>query len=156
MATKKYTHYIQKYPQGTTKFSKVDLETTYNCLYKQFKDFFFDGDCKDIYTEDYAEQSGDRIYIPEVSDLTFSSYECTLELLFKKSTCQADVRKFYEYIRGQKIEYSDNFRNRYVTLVLIKQPKIGQEVLYGDSPYMLVQFTFSNIKGQTFNASQIK
>lgn len=150
-----YKHYIQKYPQGETTFSKVDLEETFKSLYKEFKDFAFDGEVKNVYSEDFAEKSGVNIYIPSPEDLAFKSYECSLVLLFKKDTCQDDVRTFYEYIRGQKIEYSDTFRNRYVTLVMTKQPNIEQEILYGNSPYMLVKFTFTNILGQTFATSQI-
>lgn len=151
-----YKFYIQKYPQGTQTFAKVNLEATYNCTYKQFKDIVFNGDIKNTYTESFAERDGDDVYIPEVKDLCFKSYECKLELLFDKSTCQADVQRFYEDIRGQRIEYSDTFRNRYVTLLLTKQPKIDQEILYGNRTYMLVSFTFSNIVGRSFLSSQIK
>lgn len=151
-----YKHYIQKYPQGEATFSKVDLEEMFKSLYKEFRDFTFDGEVKNVYSEDFAEKNGVNIYIPSPEDLAFKSYECSLVLLFKKDTCQADVRIFYEYIRGQKIEYSDTFRNRYVTLVMTKQPSVEQEILYGNSPYMLVKFTFTNILGQTFATSQIK
>lgn len=151
-----YNFYIQKYTQGTTHFSKVNIQTTYHCLYKQFKDFFFNGDVKNTYTESYAEQSGDRVWIPPKDELTFSSYECKLELLFDKATCQADARKFDEDFRGQKIEYSDTFRNRYVTLLMTKQPTIKQEILYGERTYMLVEFTFTNILGKSFTTSQIQ
>lgn len=150
-----YGLYIQFYPteRFTTVEPPVPLEETYNCKYKQFKDFFFDGEVKNIYTEDYAEQNGVRIYIPE--EPTHSSYECKLELLFSKATVQEDTRRFYNDIKGRKIEWHDTFRNRYVTLVSIKQPQIQQEILYGKTPYMLVTFTFNNIHGTTFLESQI-
>ena len=151
-----YSFYIQRFPDGTKSYPKRDLEKYYGSLYKQFKDFFFDGEPKNIYTEDYAEVSGDRVWLPEQSELAHKSFECKLELLFKKETCQADVRKFYDDIKGVKIEYSDTFRNRYLPIILTKRPDITQEILYGESPYMLVAFTFNAFMGQSFETSQIK
>ena len=156
-----YQFYIQICPYKGTDGKiytqpRYDLEDRFHCLYKQFKDFAFDGDIKNIYTESYAEQSGDRVWTPYWKDLEFSSYDCTLELLFKGDQCQTYCRSFYEYIRGRLIEYYDTFRKRYVTLLLIKKPEIQQEILYGDSKYMLVSFTFRNVYGRSFEETQIK
>lgn len=152
----KYKFYIQRFPANNISYPKIDIESHYNCLYKQFKDFFFDGDIKSYHIEEYCEVSGDKVWLPEQEDLAFKSYECKLELLFKKETCQEDVRAFYEDIRGVKLEYSDTFRNRYLPIVLTKQPSVEQEILYGESPYMLVSFTFSAFKGRSFATSQIQ
>lgn len=152
----RYKFYIQKYPQGKTTFPVQDIEASWNCTYKQFKDFFYNGDIKNTYTEDFVEKDGLNVYIPAPEELTHSSYDCTLGLLFNKATAQEDARAFYNDIAGQKVEYHDTFRNRYVTLLLTKQPKIEQEVLYGNRPYMLVSFTFTNIDGITYDKSQIR
>lgn len=150
-----YKFYIQKFPQDGQTFPKLDIEEYYKCHYKQFKDFAFDGEVKSVYSEDWCEQSGKKVWLPEQEDLTFKDYDCKLELLFKAETCQEDVRKFYEDIRGVKLEYYDNFRNRYLPILLTKQPSIDQEILYGNSPYMLVSFTFNAFMGQSFSTSQI-
>lgn len=146
-----YNFYIQKYSGG----SKEDIELNYYCIYKQFKDFAFDGEVKNVYKETYTEHDGDRMYIPAQDELTYSSYECKLQLLFKRSTCQADARRFYETFVGQKVEYYDNFRGKYVTLVMTKQPTISQEKLHYPTPYQLVEFTFTNVLGRAFDESQI-
>lgn len=151
-----YHFYIHKYPQGSQTFSKVDVEITYNCKYKAFKDLFFDGNIKNTYSESYAEQSGNRLYVPDKSDLAFDVYDCTLELLFDKQTCQDDLRKFYEDIRGQRIEWSDDFRNLYVSLINTEAPSVTQEVLYGNRPYQLISIKFQNYLGRVFKQSQIK
>lgn len=151
-----YKHYIQKYPQGTNTYSKIDVEATFACKYKQFKDFAFSGDISNIYSEEFSEVSGLRMFIPDEKDLAYKSYECKLQLLFDKKTAQSDAQRFYEYVRGQKVEYSDTFRNKYITIILIKQPQIQSEILYGERPYMLVEFTFTNILGCAFTKSQIK
>lgn len=132
-----------------------DIEDVYNCKYKQFTGMTYDGDIKNVYAEDYAEQDGNRIHIPVQSGLTHKAFDCKLQLLFPRATCQVDARRFYERYKGVKCEYHDTFRKRYATLVMTKQPNVTQERLYSDSPYQLVEFTFSNIKGRLYDKSQI-
>lgn len=150
-----YHFYLQKYPSGGSSFAQVNIETEYNCVYKQFKDFAFDGSIKNIYTETYTDHDGDRIYIPVQSDLAHESYECKLQLLFNRATAKEDARIFYEDFAGQKAEYYDSFRQRYVTLLMTKQPTISQEKLYTETPYQVVEFTFTNVLGRSFSTSQI-
>lgn len=147
--------YMQKYPQGETAFVQEDIESTYKCIYRQFKDLAFDGDIQNIYTESFTEHNGLRLYGPKPSDLAFKEYECTLQLLFDRSTCQTDSEAFYKAYRGQLCEYHDTFRNKYVTLLMTKRPTVQQERLYSGTPYQLVEFTFTNVKGTTFTTSQI-
>lgn len=147
--------YMQKYPQGTTTFEQEDIEVKYKCIYKQFKDLAFDGDIQNIYTETYVEHNGTRTYIPDPDDLAFSEYECKLQMLFNRASCQTDSERFYKAYRGQLCEYSDTFRNKYATLLMIKRPTVQQERLYSETPYQLVEFTFTNVKGTTFSTSQI-
>ena len=147
--------YMQKYPQGATTFPVQDIEAEYKCTYRQFKDLVFDGDTSNIYTESFTEHSGVRTYIPDPEDLAFKEYECKLQLLFDRKTCQEDSETFYKAFRGQLVEYHDTFRNKYATLLMIKRPTIQQEKLYSNTPYQLVEFTFTNVKGTTFTTSQI-
>lgn len=154
----KYNFYIQKIPEGVVNetLPLIDIESYFNCHYKEFKDIFWNGDVQNSYSEVFAENDGERLWLPDKEDMTFSAYDCTLQLLFKKETCQEDIRKFYGYVAGSRIEYHDTFRNRYLHLVLLKQPQIQQEILYGDSPYILCSFTFRNFKGRSYSESQIK
>ena len=147
--------YIQKYPQGYTTFEHEDIEAKYKCTYRQFKDLVFDGDIQNISTETFTEHSGVRVYVPAPEDLAFKEYECKLQLLFSRKTCQADSETFYKAFRGQLVEYHDTLRNKYATLLMTKRPTIQQEKLYSDTPYQLVEFTFTNVKGTTFTTSQI-
>lgn len=150
-----FNHYIQKYPIGETTFPVEDIEDVYHCWYCQFTDYSSDGEIKNIVTEDFAEKSGVRAFIPEQKDLTFKSDEYKLRLFFHRVTCQEDYRKFYESFRGIKCEYHDTFRNTYITIIMIKRPTIVDEKLYKDTPYQLVEFTFTNLLGQGFKTSQI-
>lgn len=147
-----YRFYIQKLNSG----SKIDIESTYNCRYKQFKDIANNGDIHNSYSEIFVENDGEKLWLPNQKDITYAPYDCTLELLFKGDNCQKNARDFYEYIEGERLEYSDTFRNRFLLLSLLKAPSIQMERLYGNQKYMLVSYTFRNYKGRSYNQSQIK
>lgn len=147
--------YMQKYPQSGTSFSREDIEATYNCIYRQFEGLEFSGDIKNIYEEDFTEADGTRRFIPEPEELAHSEVECKLQLLFHRSTCAEDSEAFYAAYCGQYCEYHDTFRKKYAKLLMIKRPTIKDERLYSDTPYQLVEFTFSNVKGRTFKTSQL-
>lgn len=149
----KYRHYIKKYSDGQA--AATDIESTYNARYMKFVDFNIDGDVQNIYEETFVERSGSNVFIPSKDDLAFGTYTCKLTLLFRGDNVLTNVRNFTEAYQGVKIEYSDTFRNRYATLLMIEKPQVEQERLYGDK-YQVVTFTFKNILGKTFSTSQIQ
>lgn len=148
-----YNFYMQKYPQGKDTFNQEDIEVMYNCWYLQFKDFAFPGEIQNIYTESFAEKDGVRTFIP--SELSHAEYECKLQLLFSRATCASDSEAFYTAYCGQLCEYHDTFRNKYATLLMSKRPTVQQEQLYSDTPYQVVEFTFTNVNGITYTKSQL-
>ena len=150
-----YRFYIQFFPQGDTKPPKLDLEVAYECDYMRFSNLIPDGDCKNIYSEDYAEESGERVYIPAKSDLAFKSYECKIKLLFKGKDALANARQFQDDLRGVKIEYSDNFRNVFAILLMTKPMNIESEKLYGNQQFVVAEYSFTNIRGKVFKQSQL-
>lgn len=150
-----YRFYIQPYPHGTTTYQKEDIEQKYDCDYMRMTGLSFDGDVKNTYEEDYSEMSGKRVFIPPKSELAFSSTECKLKLFFKGGDVKARVQQFCNDYMGQKIEWSDTFRGRYATLLMTKAPNIESEKLYGPVPIMVVEFTFTNILGYTYESSKI-
>lgn len=151
-----YNFFIQQYPRGEAYTPRYDLEKKFNCIYGRFNNFILNADVKNIYTEDFAEQNGAKTWIPKEEDVRFKQYDCSLILLFKKDSCQKDVRRLYNAVRGRKIEWYDTLRKRYATLICIKAPSIGDEVLYGKAPHMVVTFNFTNIDGRTYRGSQLK
>lgn len=155
MSKKKYRFFLQRYPDAQGEYKREDIERTYRCKYKQFSGLAFDGAVKNTYTEDYAEQDGARIHIPAKADLRHSTYECKLQLLFNRNTCQEDSRLFYEAYKGVRCEYNDSFRSIFATLLMTKQPTVVQEKLYSSTKYQLVEFTFTNIGGTVSSESRI-
>ena len=149
-----YHFYIQK-NTAESGYSKVDIESAYNCKYKQFQGIFWNGDVQNSYAETFAEKDGEKIWLPQKDDITHAPYDCTLELLFIGDDCQENARRFFENYQGVPIEYSDTFRNLFIPLVLLKQPSISQEKLYGNRKYILASFSFRNYKGRSYTQSQI-
>lgn len=162
-----YNFYIQKYTHNfyqegivEPKGKKIDIEETFNCKYVSLSGVSENGKVKNIYTESYAETEELRTYIPK--DLVYDNTELVLTLLFVP-TCdddEADIQdnadKFFNYVSGRKIEWSDTFRNKFVTMVLINKPEVVGEVLYGGSRYRQIKYTFKNIFGRSFDKSQIE
>lgn len=150
-----YRFYIQPYPQGNTTYSKKDIETEYVCDYMKFSNLVPDGDVQNVYEETYVEKSGSRVYIPPKADLSFKPYECKLKLLFKGANALANAKRFQSDMRGTKVEYSDNFRNVYATLLMTKSMNIESERLYGNQPFVVAEYYFNNISGETFSSTQL-
>lgn len=148
-----YNFYLQRYPEVEESFDRVNIEREYNCIYKQFSSFDGVGEIKNTYTEDYAESDGVRIYIPPKNELAHKTFECKLQLLFPRASCAADSRRFVEDFQGVRVEYYDTFRKRRATLVMTKAPTVSQERLYSDTKYQLMEFTFTNILGHTYDNS---
>ena len=164
-----YKFYIQKYSRNhwnketsqydvEAKGELIDIEEQFKCKYVKFEGLSETGKVKNIYTETYAETEELRMYIPD--EVLYENTEMSLTLLFAPdSTNDSDVqeneRAFFEYVSGNKIEYHDTFRNRYVSLILLNKPDVVGEVLYGGSRYREVKYTFKNIYGRSFATSKI-
>ena len=164
-----YKFYIQRYSRKhwnkeTSQYDKedigelIDIEEQFKCKYVKFEGLSETGKVKNIYTETYAETEELRMYIPE--EVLYDNTDMSLTLLFAPDTendsdVQDNERAFFEYVSGNKIEYHDTFRNRYVSLLLINKPEVVGEVLYGGSRYREVKYTFKNIYGRSFATSKI-
>lgn len=151
-----YRFYIQPYPTDENPTARADLEVLYGCDYMKFSGINQYGEVQNIYSEPFAEQSGvGNIYIPPKIDLAYKDYECKLTLMFKGSGARQRAEYFQHNILGKKVEYSDNFRNIYMTLLMEKPMEIESERLYGSQQYVVATFTFTNILGYTYNATKL-
>mgnify|MGYP003445799806 FL=1 len=135
-----YKFYIQKYPQGSTTFSKVDMESTFGCIYRSLTKSQ-DRTIKNIYTEDFPESSKARVYVPAPSELAYENNTCVLSVLFHAADALSRAETLRDYIGGQKLEFSDNFRNRYIQL-LPQKYEVSQEILYkGRNSFQVINIT---------------
>lgn len=149
-----YNYYVQKYPVGSTKYSKVDIEQKYNCKVQKVTNATIDGDVKNVYAETFAESSIPQVYLPD--NVARDTTSVTLKIKFYGAQCANNAKAFSDYISGVKCEYSDTMRNRYVTFLMTDKTSVEDEQLYkGAASWQIVNFTLTNIYGESFLKSQI-
>lgn len=152
-----YNFYIQKYPQGTTKFPLINIEEYFNCHYVRCSNNN-QTKVQNSYEEIFVEKSGANIWLAD--EPAFAPSDITLELLFKSNKdyeVLEDEQKFIDYITNNKFEYHDTFRpNRFWQLTFIEAPDTKGEILYGGQQYRHVAFKMRNWGGKFYKESQIK
>lgn len=151
-----FRHYLQKYPQGDVQFPQVDIEELFKCRYVSLKNAQ-NPSIKSVYTEDFAERGGQKVWSGE--DPIYNASELTLKLRWRSEEC-GDVQewseKFIEYISGRKFEYHDSFRpNKYWQFIFKSEPSIDAERLYGGHQYRYVSFKLNNFGGKPAETSQL-
>lgn len=118
----KYRHYIQKLPQGETSFDKIDIEQHFQCRFVEMTGTDAES-VKNVYTEDFAEHNGVRVWSGDTP--VYKGGDISLTLRWRSDECDDIMAKsnaFFEYIAGKKIEYSDTFRNKYFELICSAEP----------------------------------
>lgn len=165
-----YKFYIQRYGYkywdsekseyvAVEKSQMLDLEEHFGCKYVRMDGMAENGEVKNVYTEEYAETEELRVHTPKT--ILHKNDEISLTVLFLASEgndeydVQDKERVLYEFLDGRKVEFHDNFRNRWVSLLLLKKPEVVAEVLYGGSRYRQVKYTFKNVFGSTYTESKI-
>ena len=152
----KYRHYIRLYPRQGETTTLIDIEEHFKCRYVSLENAETPT-LKSVYTEDYANHNGQRVFSDE--EPSYSSSELTLTLRWRSEECE-DVqewsRRFQQFIAGRKFEYHDTFRPRKYWQVIFKDsPKVEAERLYGNSQYRFISFKLSNFGGFPYQTSQL-
>lgn len=150
-----YSFYIQRYPENNEEPERIKIEHFFKCKYQKFDNLVLDGEIQNVYSESYSERDGARVHIPNQIEISRKPYDCTLTLLFKGEQLKGNIRKFYKYIYGRKIEWYDTFRKRHATLLCTTRPNIVAERLIKGVKFASVEFKFTNIAGRTFAGSQM-
>lgn len=147
---KDYRFYLQATDKnGTATGTAKDLEHAYAGLHYISCEGLEDiGKPKNIYTEDYAEADGPRVYHPADSNLalTREATEIKLSLLFIGATRRDTYNSFRAFASGSRLYYWDNARNKKVWIYLEKEVKIEEDTLPADG-YIRAEFEFTNIWG---------
>ena len=151
-----YRHYIQMYPSADKEHPEIDLEEYFKCRYVSLKNAVSPS-VKSVYTEDYAEQDGKKVYA--APNVVRNSSELTLTLRWRSDEC-GDVQRwsqtFTVFISGKKFQYHDTFRpNKYWQFIFTDTPTIEAERLHGDLQYMYLSFKLLNFGGVPYRESQL-
>lgn len=127
-----------------------DLEADFQGLYySKCEGLEAVGAAKNIYTEDYAEANGLRVFHPtDVSggEVVHKETEVKLTLIFVDNERRAAYKAFCDFLAGGRLFYWDNARNKKVWLIFQKEAGPDTDTLVPDG-YIGVTFIFTNIWG---------
>ncbi|MBO8472537.1 MAG: hypothetical protein IAB81_02775 [Bacteroidetes bacterium] len=149
-----YHYYMQRYGTADDASQPVmDLETDFAGLaYIESTGLSSKGAPKNIYIEDYAESNESRVYVPET--VCRESTEIKLKLGFGGASRRDTFDSFYDYVSQGKVKYWDTLRNRVAYMILNSAVEPSDDVVLGVQPYIIAEFTFTNLFGNTFPDSQ--
>lgn len=114
---------------------------------------------KGVYSESYAEEDGDDVYMS--SGVVRSSVEYTLELYFfcpddvggdyaaRVDAARAVYEEFMDYVSGGMIVWWDTVRHRRVLMYLEEGVEPDDDVVCGE-PYLGVELKFRGVFGRSF------
>lgn len=122
-----------------------DLETFFSGMkYLYCKGLSAKGKIR-AYTETYAEKNGVRLYLPPTP--TVDTVDIEFAFLFLGDNRRETFDSFYEYVKGKRVRYWDNVRNRQVEMYLSDKVDPSDDYLLGEQPYIQAVFKFTNING---------
>lgn len=126
----------------------MDLERDFPNLYvKEVKGLSTKGEPKNICFESYAEEDGQRVYLPDDVKRKSTSITIVVAVLGQDARCIYD--RFYEYVRNGQFEYWDTARKRKARLVLSSEVTLNDDMMKGDTPYLIASLPFTNLWGDT-------
>lgn len=127
-----------------------DLEADFpGLLYCKCEGLEAVGAAKNIYTEDYAEANGLRVFHPtDVSggEVVHKETEVKLTLIFVDDERRAAYNAFCDFLAGGRLFYWDTARRKKVWLILQKEVAPDADTLVPDG-YIGCTFVFTNIWG---------
>lgn len=143
----KYKFYMSRFVDNQWE-EAVSLEDYFpGLIYLSCKGLSDKGKIKNIYTESFAEVEELRTYIP--TEIVRENTDIEFEFGFKKDNRRDVYDNFVDWISGYRIKYWDTARNREVEMILIEKIEIDEDLLIGDSPFIVAPFKFKNIRGHS-------
>lgn len=142
-----YKFYMSRYDKASESWEEeVELTEKFKGLiYCQCEGIMDFGAIKNLYTEEYAEADTLRVYLPE--NPKREATDIKLTVVFNGQNRRDVFDSFVEYITGKQLKYWDNVRNREVEMIQSEKISVDEDIIYGSSPYIAVEFAFTNVKG---------
>lgn len=141
--------YISRYNEESKSWEQeVELtEHFQGLIYCKCEGVSSKGKVKNIYKESYAESEELRVYLPK--NPVRESTEIKLTVVFSKENRRDIFDSFVDYITGYRLKYWDTIRNREVEMIQEEKIEVDEDIIYGSSPYIAVEFLFTNLRGDT-------
>lgn len=138
--------YMKRYdlPNQTPKNLEIDFQGLKYLSCKGLSDV---GKPKNIVVEEFADNAENKIYIPE--NIYHEPTDFVLSLVFTGAMRRKAYDDFCTYIKNGKFYYWDTVRKRKVSIVLLSPIRPTDDIFKGSSPFIKVDFTFTNILGKS-------
>lgn len=146
IGTSKYKFFMARFSDGAYG-SYIDLEQYFDGLRMKSIKGLSDKGKPRVYTESFVESKKIDVYFPE--EILRESTEVEFEVVFIGTGYRDIYDSFVEFVTGAPIMYYDNCRNRKVEMYLSDAVEPSDEKLYGDLPYIIAPFKFTNYAGDS-------
>lgn len=142
----KYKFFMARY-EDWSYGSFVDLESVFEGLRMMSIKGLSSKGKQMVYAESFAENAKLDVYFPE--EVIRESTELEFEIIFIGDGYRDTFDSFVDFVSGAPIMYYDNCRNRSVEMYLSDKVEPSDEKLYGDLPYIIAPFKFTNYSGDS-------
>lgn len=107
------------------------------------------GSPKNTYSESYADADRLRVYAPK--EVMHKETTVTLTLYFLGEDRFKVLDSFNEYIKSGLHRYWDSARNKWFAFYVKDELKPAEQVWFGSTPYLKMDYKLVNIFGRTFD-----
>ena len=148
-----YRFYLQPVDMDGNTGTAVSIEDSFSGLhYRYCKGLETEGEVKNVYTEDYPEANGLRVFHPTDAESEVHHKETEIELcvLFEGNSRRDEFNRFRELLNSSRLYYWDTARHKKALLVLTSMTEPTEDVIKG-LEYIDVAFKFKNVWGITKN-----
>lgn len=133
--------------------TKKNLEVDFNGLrYSKIDGIEVVGAPKNVYSESFADADRLRVYAPK--DIKHKETVVTLTLYFVGEDRFKVLDAFNAYIRGGVKRYWDSARNKWFAFYVKDELKPAEQMWYGTTPFLRMDYKLINIFGRTFDVEQ--
>ena len=128
----------------------MDLEKDFEGLkYSSMDGIETIGAAKNIYSESYSDSDRLRVYVP--TEVKHKETEITFTVYFTGKNRYKVYDAFNAYITKGFHRYRDTARNKWFAFYIKGELKPAEDMWYGSTPYLKMQYKLSNIFGRTFD-----
>lgn len=148
-----YKFFLQPVAKDGTVGAVKDIEKDFDgCRYRYCKGLETRGSAKNIYTENYPEADGLRVYHPSDNSLpvTYNETSVTLCLIFIGENRRSTFNGFCELLKSSRLYYWDTARHKKALLIPDGEISPSEDTVKGVT-YIDVEFKFKNTWGRTYD-----
>lgn len=128
--------------------TRIDIEALPGVRYSAATGLEARGEIKNVYSEEYAEQDGIRVWHPCDSgeEARYKVTTVKISLIFTGATQRDQYRSLCNVFRSGRVYYWDTARHQKVLLLMTAASEPEDDIIKG-IPFISSTFTFTNLWG---------